>query len=191
AARATAEARGWSLEAARRAGVRPDALSVRTAVETFRRNRGLLERQAFERWREAQQLDDASLTRFFEDLARASWAEPLGEALARAHLKACLQGSGQYADLAQRAEQKARLLSAAGLASPSLADARVDEAELWRWYFERLGHDAPPKDLETFASSAGFGDAEELRRAALRELCYARATARAPAEGHFPGEIQG
>ncbi|HEY6080336.1 MAG TPA: TfuA-like protein, partial [Polyangiaceae bacterium] len=47
AARATAEARGWSLEAARRAGVRPDALSVRTAVETFRRNRGLLERQAF------------------------------------------------------------------------------------------------------------------------------------------------
>lgn len=189
AAHASAAARGWSLEAARHAGVRADALSVRTAVETFRRDQGLTERQAFERWREEQRLDDASLTRFFEDLARASWAEPLGESLARAHLKACLQGSSQYGDLARRAEHKAQLLTALGLASPSLADARVDEAELWRWYFERSGAAGPPKDLETFARSAGFGDAEELRRAALRELCYARATAAEPAPSLDPRKI--
>ena len=56
--------------------------------------------------------------------------------------------------------------------SPSLGDANISEAELWRWYFlERLRRDIPI-DLDIFASSAGFADTAELRRAALREYCY-------------------
>src|SRR5205085_1329120 len=86
AAHAAAAALGWSLDAARRAGVRPDALALRTAVETFRRDAGLTERQAFERWREQQQLSDAALTRFFEDRARAAWAEPLNQSLGEGQL---------------------------------------------------------------------------------------------------------
>src|SRR6185436_20290199 len=93
-ARAAAAARGWSLEAARRAGVRPDALAVRTAVETFRRDRGLTDRQAFERWREQQQLSDAALTRFFEDRARAAWAEPLNQSLGQNQLVNQLRANG-------------------------------------------------------------------------------------------------
>jgi hypothetical protein len=171
ATHARAVARGWSLEAARRAGVRADALAVRTAVETFRRDQGLTERQAFEHWRDEQRLDAAGLTRFFEDRARAAWAEPLSAALAQAHLKAELQASGLYGRFAERAERKAKGLAQVGLSSPSLRDAQLDESELWRWYFAELRL-IPPSDLDAFARSRGFADTEELRRAVLREYCH-------------------
>jgi len=181
-AHAAAAVLGWSLDAARRAGVRPDALAVRTAVETFRRDAGLTERRAFERWREEQQLSDAALTRFFEDRARAAWAQPLNESLGRGQLVSHLQANGSYGSLRERAEHKAQRLHELGLASPSLDDVKISEAELWRWYFlERLGRQAP-EDLDLFARSAGFADVAELRRAALREHCYrmAGAAAREP-----------
>jgi hypothetical protein len=172
AAHAAATALGWSLDAARRAGVRPDALAVRTAVETFRRDAGLTERQAFERWREEQQVNDAVLTRFFEDRARAAWAEPLSESLGLSHLVSHLQGSGTYGSLRERAELKAQRLNELGLSSPSLSDANISEAELWRWYFvERLKREAP-SDLDIFARSTGFAGTDELRRAALRDYCF-------------------
>jgi hypothetical protein len=170
AAHAAAAARGWTRYAAGRAGVRPDALAVRTAVETFRRDRALTERQAFESWREREGLDDASLTRFFEDNARVAWAEPLSDALGRGHLEACLRARGELGDLSERARRKAGRLERLGLSSPSLADAKLDEPALWRWYFAWLERE-PPANLETFARSAGFADVEELRRAALREYC--------------------
>jgi hypothetical protein len=170
-AHARAAVRGWSLEAARRAGVRADALAVRTAVETFRRDYGLTDRQAFERWREEQRLDSAGLTRFFEDQARAAWAEPLSESLGHAQLRAELQASGTYGRLVERAERKARSLAQVGLAAPSLHDAQLEESDLWRWYFSELGL-VPPPDLDAFARSRGFSDTEQLRRAVLREYCY-------------------
>jgi hypothetical protein len=163
---------GWSLDAARRAGVRPDALAVRTAVETFRRDAGLTERQAFEQWREQQQVSEAQLTRFFEDRARVAWAEPLTESMGLSHLVSHLQGSGAYGALRERAELKARRLNELGLTSPSLADANITEPALWHWYFvERLKREVPP-DLDIFARSAGFASTDELRRAALRERCF-------------------
>jgi hypothetical protein len=172
-AQASATARGWSLDAARRAGVRPDALAVRTAVETFRLDHGLTERQAFERWREEQRLDADQLTRFFEEQARAAWAEPLSSALGQAHLKAQLRARGDYGRFMDRAERKARTLNDLGLASPSLEDAQLDESELWRWYFAELRL-IPPSNLDTFARSRDFPDREALRRAVLREYCFRR-----------------
>jgi hypothetical protein len=173
-ARAAAAARGWSLEAARRAAIKPDALAVRTAVETFRRDAGLSERQAFESWRETQQLDDAALTRFFEEQARASWAEPLTDALARSQLVNHLRSTKEYGALLERARAKAGELTKAGLSSPSPADLGVSEAELWHWYFTERLAEQPPSDLGAFARAAGFADTEELRRAALRELAHCR-----------------
>ncbi len=181
-ARAAAAVRGWSLEAARRAAIKPDALAVRTAVETFRRDAGLTERQAFETWRESQRLDDAALTRFFEEQARASWAEPLTDALARSQLVNHLRSTKEYGPLLERAQAKAGQLSRAGLAAPSLADLGVTEEQLWRWYFSERLAEEPPADLDVFARAAGFASTEELRRAALRELAHYRSV-RAPAPG--------
>ena len=172
AAHASATARGWSLDAARRAAIKPDALAVRTAVETFRRDAGLGERQAFETWRAEQRLEGAELTRFFEDQARASWAEPLSESLGRSQLVSHLRATGQYGSVVERAERKAQHLHAMGLASPSLLDVGVSEEELWRWYFGvRLGRELP-SDLDAFARAAGFEGVEALRHAALRELAH-------------------
>lgn len=180
AAHAAAAGFGWSLDAARRAGVRPDAVAIRTAVETFRRDAGLTERQAFEQWRREQHMDDATLTRFFEDRARASWAEPLGESLGQQHLVHHLQACASYGPLRERAELKAQRLQQLGLAAPSLADAKLDEAELWQWFFaQRLGRE-PPIDLDIFARRAGFSGTDELRRAALREYCFQTHGAPAP-----------
>lgn len=180
-ARAAAAVRGWSIEAARRAAIKPDALAVRTAVETFRRDAGLTERQAFESWRETQQLDDAALTRFFEEQARASWAEPVTDALARSQLVNHLRSTKEYGALVERARSKAGALTKAGLASPSPADLGVSEAELWEWYFSERLAEQPPSDLSAFARAAGFADSEELRRAALRELAHCRlARSRSP-----------
>jgi hypothetical protein len=169
---AAAAAFGWSLDAARRAGVRPDALAIRTAVETFRRDSGLTERQAFEAWRQEQHVDDTALARFFEDRARASWAEPLGEALGRQHLVQQLQASGSYSRFRERARLKAKRLQQLGLDAPSLSDAKLDEAELWRWFFDQRAGLSRPLDLDIFARQAGFSDTDELRRAALREFCF-------------------
>jgi hypothetical protein len=175
-ARAEAAARGWSLDAARRAAIKPDALAVRTAVETFRRDAGLAERKDFEAWRHSQGLDAAGLTRFFEDQARATWAEPLTEALTRAHLGSQLRATGQYGALLERAEAKAKHLTSRGLTSPSLSDLGVTEPELWSWYFTaRLGRSQPP-DLDVYARAAGFAGVEELRRAVLRERAHLAAT---------------
>lgn len=171
AAHTAAAAFGWSLDAARRASVRPDALSLRTAVETFRRDAGLTERQAFEHWREQQHLDEPALARFFEDRARASWAEPLEESLGRQYLVQQLQASGSYSRFRERAERKAQCLGGLGLEAPSLADAKLEEAELWRWFFQRCGQ-KPPGDLAHYARSAGFASTDELRHAALREYCF-------------------
>jgi hypothetical protein len=173
-ARAAAAARGWALDAARRAAVKPDALAVRTAVETFRRDAGLSERQAFETWREAQRLDDAALTRFFEEQARANWAEPLTDALAHSHLVNYLRSTKEYGALVERAQAKAEQLTKVGLASPSLTDLGVSEEELWNWYFTERLAEQPPADLEVFALSAGFGSTAALRRTALRELAHWR-----------------
>jgi hypothetical protein len=172
AAHAQAASFGWSLDAARRAGVRPDALAIRTAVETFRRDTGLTERQAFEGWRSAQQLDEGGLSRFFEDRARATWAEPVSEALGLQHLPSRLRTDGTFSELQERAELKARRLESAGLASPSLSDAGVSEAELWRWYFVTRLARPQPANLDVFARFAGFSGTEDMRRAVLREYCF-------------------
>jgi hypothetical protein len=177
---AEASAFGWSLDAARRAGVRPDALAVRTAVETFRRDAGLGERQAFERWRSEEHVDDATLTRFFEERARASWAEPVSDALGLQHVANRLRAAGQYGRLRERAELKARRLEAVGLASPSLSEAGVTEPELWHWYFVTLLGRPAPSDLDAFARLTGFPGTEELRRAVLRDYCFRVRLSREP-----------
>jgi len=173
-AHAPAVARGWALDAARRANVRPDAQAVRSAVETFRRDSGLTERRAFERWREEQDLDERALVRFFEERARASWAEPLSDAFGLEQLLGQLQSTGQYSALKERARLKNERLRELGLSAPSLSEVNLSEAQLWEWYFSERLKQPSPNDLEVFARASGFSSVEELRRAALRDYCFER-----------------
>jgi hypothetical protein len=91
-----------------------------------------------------------------------------------------IQRSGAHDQLRERAWQKQDLLSRAGLATPSLADAGMTEPELWRWYFQdRLGIEVPV-DLEGYAAHHDFAGVDLMRRAVLREFIYLRKT-------HGPG----
>jgi hypothetical protein len=165
--------RGVALDEAHRAGVRPDAVALRSAVDGFRRDRGLRERHDFEAWRIQQRFDRDALPRFFEDEARIRWAGPAVEAVAHDHLLDALRATGELGPLTARAEAKGRDLAELGLPSPSLRDVGMTEDELWTWYFrERLGRE-PPNHLDDFARAAGFADKDEMRAAVLRERWWA------------------
>jgi hypothetical protein len=173
-ARDGAAARGAAIEHAREAGVRPDALAVRSAIEDLRRERALLDRGAFERWRIEQRIDEADVSRFFEDQARLLWSRPLTRDAARQHLVDHLRAIGEYGRHLARAEEKARRRAKLGLSTPSLADAAMTEERLWQWYFGERLRVAVPANLEAFAEAAGFSGKDDMRGAVLREVCYLR-----------------
>jgi hypothetical protein len=173
-ARDGATARGAAIDQARGAGVRPDALAVRSAIEDLRRERALLDRGAFDRWRMEQRLDDGDVSRFFEDQARLLWARPSTRHMARQHLVDHLRASGEYGRHLERAESKARRLAELGLGAPSLADAGMTEERLWQWYFGERLRMPVPANLEAFAELAGFSGKDDMRGALLREVCFLR-----------------
>jgi hypothetical protein len=173
-ARDGATARAAAIDQARGAGVRPDALAVRSAIEELRRERGLLDRAAFDRWRLEQRLGDEDVTPFFEDQARLLWSRPVTHQAAREHLVDHLRAGGEYGRHAARAEAKARRLAELGLSVPSLADAGLTEERLWHWYFGEMLGVPVPANLEAFADAAGFSGKDDMRGAVLRELCYQR-----------------
>jgi hypothetical protein len=84
----------FALETARRAGLILEHQMLQQMVETFRRERELLEPDGVERWLTAQQLDRESFGDLIQDEARVrwaiAWAEPDISPLAR--LPACYWG---------------------------------------------------------------------------------------------------
>ncbi|HEY4015653.1 MAG TPA: TfuA-like protein [Polyangiaceae bacterium] len=173
-ARDGATARAAGIDQARDAAVRPDGLAVRSAIEELRRERGLLDRAAFEEWRVEQRLDEAEVSRFFEDQARLLWSRPVTRHAAREHLVDHLRAKGEYGRLTARAEAKARRLAELGVNVPSLADAGMTERGLWEWYFGEVLRVPVPANLEAFADAAGFSGKDDMRGAVLREVCYRR-----------------
>lgn len=167
-----AAARGLSLELAMRAGVHPDQAAVQRACSEFRFCHGLGRRYDFEEWRSTQRLENEESRHFFEKEARLSWARPIKEQIARHHLVDHLRVTGQYGQLLERATEKARVLRELGLVTPSLADVRMSEEELWHWYFRTIRGTEVPLDLDGFALRCGFREGkEQLRAAVLREAC--------------------
>lgn len=172
AVRDAAAARAAAIDLARRSGVRPDAIAVRSALEDIRRTFGLGDREALDRWLSAQRIDHAELERFALDEARLAWAKPLVDQAARGAVVDHLRSTADYGRLVTRAEAKAKQRENLGIAQPSLSDVGLDEPALWRWYFEeRLGRSLPD-NLDVFARAAGFSDKDSMRIAVLRERWY-------------------
>jgi hypothetical protein len=176
AAYRAAAARGAAIDEARRAGVRPDKIAFRGAIEEFCRERGYRDRREFDRWRAAQRLDDARLQAFFEDQARVRWARPVTDAAARASLVDHLRTTGEYGRLAEKAEAKRARLDELGMAGGRALseDVGMSEPKVWQWYFrERLRRDVP-EDVARVARETGFRDENDMRAAIVRELLVER-----------------
>ncbi|EPX58891.1 hypothetical protein D187_003606 [Cystobacter fuscus DSM 2262] len=165
-------ARALAVEQAARLGRTVDEEELRRTAEVFRAEHGLLSAKDFTRWRRTQRVED--LERFLEEESHVRWVETLCATDAMRHLPDHLRATGEYGPLLERARDKERVLAANGLEHPLLADAGMTEAELWRWFFEQRRGQPVPEDLDHHARDSGFADVDALRRAVLRERCYAR-----------------
>ncbi|WNG37824.1 hypothetical protein F0U61_32195 [Archangium violaceum] len=169
-ARQGALLRALAVEEAVRQGHAVQEAELSEVCDTFRRERGLLEAEQFERWLEDQHVEDE--VSFFETELQVRRLEALLEPDIAWHLPDYLRSTGEYGPLLERVRHKEQALAESGQERPDLAETRLSEEELWEWYFqERLGRPVPP-DINVYAQSLGFTDEDELRRAVQRERCF-------------------
>jgi hypothetical protein len=132
----------------------------------------------FERWLAVRGLTQASYTGFVDRNVDVGWLRERYRDEVDRHVVDELRLTDEYAVLSERARKKQALLAAQGLENPTLEDAGVDATRLLSWYFEnRLGCPVPI-DLDGYLARVGIVDRAALEREALRELVYARRSAR-------------
>ena len=171
-ARDAALVRLLALEDARRHRLVVSSDALQRAIECFRGKRSLLEAAELERWLDDNDLDWASFVDLMKEEVLRGWVEQVTSSHVASQLPAVLRLSGDYVRVRTRAIEKQRFLQSRGLENPALSDAGISEDELLAWYFEnRLGREVP-SDVEAYARSAGFADADVFRRMLLREFCY-------------------
>ncbi|MEP6652958.1 MAG: TfuA-like protein [Myxococcales bacterium] len=170
-------ARALCLEVAQRTGLQIEARAVETVVEDFRRERGLLSAETFDRWIEEQHLDQDQLTAYFQREAIVRRLKVTLERELLLHLTDHLRETGEYGAVKSRAAAKQADLAARGMELPELAETLLSENELWRWYFRERLHREVPANLQAFAQGQN-ADLDHLRTAVLREYCYQAELAR-------------
>ncbi len=142
------------------------------ATLRFRRGRNLHDSGDLLAWMERNDLDGQGFVELMEHESRLEWLLRSRYDEALAHVPHTLRANSLLASLRARAHAKAQWIETQGLAAVPLAHLGVSEAELFVWYFGRLDRDVPA-DLPAYAQSAGFDDAEGLRRAVVREFLFA------------------
>jgi hypothetical protein len=164
--------RALALDLAEAQGTEASPAMLTQVLEDFRRARGLETPQAMAAWLARQGLDVEAFTALLQDEARLRQLLPLYDGDLGRHVTDVLRLTDDHAALAQRAAHKQAQLARRGLGDPTLASAGTDEAGLWRWLFGTCFALALPDDVERWATSHGFRDADALRRVALREYVY-------------------
>lgn len=137
------------------------------AARAFFLHKGTLTPEQIQAWMAAEQLDEASLTRFFAREAKLHWARTLYAAEALAQLPDHLRSTGELIPLLARARAK-RQLAAASSATSSASGSdslSVEEAaDLLAWFFAQRGA-AAPGDADACAQLLGFESGERLLQA--------------------------
>ena len=154
-----------------------DAL-LRETVDQLRREQGLDTPESVARWLQDQALSEHDFARLAATEARVRRVLMLFEPDLNRQLPDQLRWQGEYAELADRAREKQRLLARHGLENPTLADTGLSEEGLWQWYFDEYLTMARPPRLAAWAQELGYPGLHALRRTVLREYLYLQ---RAPA----------
>lgn len=137
------------------------------AARAFFLHKGTLTPEQIQAWMAAEQLDEASLTRFFAREAKLHWARTLYAAEALAQLPDHLRATGELIPLLARARAKRQLAaasSAASSASGSDSLSVAEAADLLAWFFAQRGA-AAPGDADACAQLLGFESGERLLQA--------------------------
>jgi hypothetical protein len=151
-------------------GLLPDPADVRRAAARFRALRGLAADADFEEWLVRNDLDRARFDALMhEEAALRSQRRRVNPDSVLQQLRA----DDDYADLRERAEEKARRLSESGLQAARPEDVQKTADWLMDWYFERLGRPRPADPAE-YARTFGFDDEAAFHRALAREYAFSR-----------------
>jgi hypothetical protein len=169
------------LEEARRRQVEIDRPAVLEEMTAQRTQRGLLRQRELAAWLD----ENGTSGREYQTLALESRLARAGAALSpltlARHVVAELKWSGEFAALARRARDKARLLAdRQGEADPH--DPRPGDLALVLWHFEaRLGEPVP-QDLDGYARALGLEGRRDLYRVLAREHVYSGLRQHVPKE---------
>lgn len=166
--------RAMARELAGRTGQNVSDSVIRRVTNDLRLRHSLDDAEAVRRWLEEQGLSEVEFADLLVNEASATRVREIFEADLDSAVGEVLRLSGRYRQLADLAMAKQQDLVSRGLENPTMVEARVQEPELWRWYFEdRLGREVPT-DLALAALHFGYRDLTAMRRTVLREYCHAR-----------------
>jgi hypothetical protein len=160
--------RAAALMLAAQSRVKLDSKAIEAVIEEFRRERGLVEGEAFRSWLRDQRLSEEEQADYFMREATFRAVLPMLERHLSDNLSDHLRTSGQYAPLVADANERRRAWHRQGLDATSAAMARVDEGAIWTRFFSRQGREVP-SDISTY-SRAAHVDVSRLRTLALMEL---------------------
>jgi hypothetical protein len=166
AARDNALLRELAMSEGQRLGHGSGTSSVDRAVADLRSRLGIHSDEDLSAWLTA---NDTTIERFADlgraesQLAKLRWSGRDGS-----HLLDVLRVDDRYRTLAQRAQDKAALLSDLDGIDPT---AHLSDEEVLTWYFDRLGP-FYRRDASAHASTYGFADRAQFVAVVRREYAY-------------------
>jgi hypothetical protein len=144
------------------------------AIDSFRRDRDLLDEGALDRWAAERRLESEDVLRLIRTEAARRFAEAsvntrFDQALADEVLL-----SDTYDELSARAERKRSILRETGHDDIHPDAIDVDRDRLYRWWFNERNATTVPDDLGAYARHRGLSDEHVLRRVLLQEWWFER-----------------
>ena len=165
--RERAAMRVFALEDAKRRGVDLDRDTLHALMNRHRRQQNLSRRDAILRWLHENDLDEHSYEALLVEAGLVEQSVTARSGSLDRHILAELRWSGDYSELKDRADAKARLMN-----EKRDAAASPDRLRMLIWFFENLLDRSVPDDLEAFALSIGLADRDELFELIGREFMY-------------------
>jgi hypothetical protein len=163
-----------ALRESRAQGHPPDAAAIAAAERILRERQGIGDRRQFDRWLAENDLDEQGLDELLECQWRQDRIADMAADIARRRLVDVLRLTGRYAALARRARRKRALLAAAGADPADPTSLGQSALSLALWFFSQRLAQPVPADLEAFAATQGFADANAFLTAIAGEYLLCR-----------------
>lgn len=153
-------------------GWEPSVAQLQEATRRFVRDRKLQSADELDAWLEDRSLSRDDFLQLMADEKRRETIErSLGPTVAQVMVDELRLGD-DFTALRQRVRHKRDVLQRRGVASPALSDSGLSDQQLTQWIMEFYAPGIAADSIDAMAEILGFGDADGLRRAALREYCY-------------------
>lgn len=153
-------------------GAEPNLTQLQDATRRFVKDRALRSAEELDAWLEQRGLSrDGFLQMMTDETRREALEIELAAPLDRIMLDELRLGE-DLAAMRQRAGHKRTVLQKRGIPEPGLSDCGLSDQQLNEWILDQYTPGMAGDGIDDLAARLGFGDADSLRRAALREYGY-------------------